>query len=77
MTPNVPRADQQKWWWLALGALFLLLLYYLSPVLTPFALAGILAYICLPLVDRLSHLSPLPAAQGEAQFLTRFHELRQ
>src|SRR5262245_37815375 len=29
------------------------------------------------LVDRLSHLSPLPAAQGEAQFLKRFHELRQ
>lgn len=27
------------------------------------------------LVDRLSHLSPLPAAQGEAEFLKRFNEL--
>jgi predicted PurR-regulated permease PerM len=58
MTPNGPRIDQQKWWWLALGALFLLLLYYLSPVLTPFALAGILAYVCLPLVTRLSRHMP-------------------
>ena len=57
-TSNGPRADQQKWWWLALGALFLLLLYYLSPVLTPFALAAILAYVCLPLVDRLDRAMP-------------------
>ena len=28
------------------------------------------------LVRRLSHLSPLPAAQGEAEFLKRFNELR-
>ena len=28
------------------------------------------------LVNRLSHLSPLPAAQGEAEFLKRFNELR-
>jgi len=27
------------------------------------------------LVNRLSHLRPLPAAQGEAEFLKRFHEL--
>ena len=27
------------------------------------------------LVNRLSHLSPLPAAQGEAEFLKRFNEL--
>jgi len=27
------------------------------------------------LVNRLSHLSPLPAAQGEAEFLRRFNEL--
>lgn len=61
-TPNGPRADQQKWWWLALGALFLLLLYYLSPVLTPFAMAAILAYICIPLVDRLSRHLPRTVA---------------
>ncbi len=58
MTTLPKRPDQQKWWWLALGALFLLLLYTLSPVLTPFALAGILAYICLPLVDRLARHMP-------------------
>jgi hypothetical protein len=28
------------------------------------------------LVDRLSHLSPLPASQGEAEFLNKFKELR-
>ena len=28
------------------------------------------------LVDRLSHLSPLPASQGEAEFLKKFNELR-
>jgi len=27
------------------------------------------------LVNRLSHLRPLPAAQGEAEFLKRFHEI--
>lgn len=57
-TPTGRRADQQKWWWLALGALFLLILYYLSPILTPFALAGILAYVCVPLVTNLSRHMP-------------------
>lgn len=57
-TGKASKVDQQKWWWLALGALFLLLLYYLSPILTPFAMAGILAYICLPLVNRLSRRLP-------------------
>ena len=28
------------------------------------------------LVDTLSHLSPLPASEGEAEFLKRFNELR-
>ena len=40
--------------WLILGAVFLLLLYLLAPVLTPFLTAAILAYMCDPLVDRLS-----------------------
>ncbi|MSQ55880.1 MAG: AI-2E family transporter [Betaproteobacteria bacterium] len=46
----VRRADLKKWWWLALGLAFLVLLYFLSSILTPFLLAGILAYICNPLV---------------------------
>jgi hypothetical protein len=32
----------------------LALLYALSPILTPFLLAGILAYICNPVTDRLT-----------------------
>lgn len=31
--------------------------------------------LCAALVNRLSQLSPLPAAEGEARFLKRFHEL--
>jgi len=41
----------------------LILLYLLSPILTPFVLAGILAYVANPLVDRLTHHGlPRPAA---------------
>jgi predicted PurR-regulated permease PerM len=40
--------------WLILLAAFLVLLYLLLPVLTPFLIAAILAYICDPLVDKLS-----------------------
>lgn len=37
-----------------IGAGFLVLLYLLGPVLTPFLIAAILAYICDPIVDKLS-----------------------
>lgn len=40
--------------WFAIGLVLLLLLYLLAPVLTPFMLAGILAYVGNPLVERLS-----------------------
>lgn len=40
--------------WLILLALFLWLLYLLEPILTPFLAAAVIAYICDPLVDRLS-----------------------
>ncbi len=40
--------------WLSFAAVVVLLLYLLSPILTPFVAAGILAYICNPLVQRLS-----------------------
>jgi len=49
--------------WLGLGAAFIWLLIELSPILTPFLLAGILAYICAPLVERLQHTG-LPRAAG-------------
>lgn len=40
-------------WWLALAAFCGLLLYLLSPILTPFLLAAILAYICNPMVTHM------------------------
>ena len=39
--------------WLAIAAVLAWLVYLLSPILTPFVAAAILAYICDPLVDRL------------------------
>jgi predicted PurR-regulated permease PerM len=39
--------------WLALFAVAVLLVYLLSPILTPFVAAAILAYICNPLVHKL------------------------
>jgi predicted PurR-regulated permease PerM len=38
--------------WLILLAIFIFLIYLLLPILTPFLIAAILAYICDPLVDR-------------------------
>ena len=40
--------------WLILSAIFLVVFYFLLPVLTPFLVAAILAYICDPLVDKIS-----------------------
>lgn len=40
-------------WYIGLVALLGFLLYLLGPILTPFLLAAILAYICDPLADRL------------------------
>jgi predicted PurR-regulated permease PerM len=42
--------------WIALGLAIVWLIAVLSPILTPFLLAGILAYVCNPLVDRLQGL---------------------
>jgi predicted PurR-regulated permease PerM len=47
--------------WIAAGIAVLVLLYTLSGILTPFLLAGILAYIANPAVDRLARLG-LPRA---------------
>jgi predicted PurR-regulated permease PerM len=43
-------SDYRKLAWLAAAAAVVLLLYALAPVLTPFFLAAILAYVCQPLV---------------------------
>lgn len=45
--------DLHYLWWLALASAAGLLLYLLGPILTPFLLAAILAYICNPLVQRM------------------------
>jgi predicted PurR-regulated permease PerM len=42
--------------WLSFAVAVAVLLYLLSPILTPFVAAGILAYICNPLVQRLCAL---------------------
>jgi predicted PurR-regulated permease PerM len=42
--------------WIGLGLLTIWLVALLGPILTPFLLAGILAYVCNPLVDRLQAL---------------------
>ena len=54
--------------WTGLGLCFLGLFYLLAPVLTPFLLAGILAYICNPIVDRLQRVG-LPRVLGIAAVL--------
>jgi len=46
-------SDSQKWLLLAGGSLLCVLLYLLTPVLTPFFAAALLAYLGDPLVDRL------------------------
>ena len=41
--------------WLIFTAFFVFFIYLLLPVLTPFLIAAVLAYICDPLVDKISH----------------------
>ncbi|MDY0014205.1 MAG: AI-2E family transporter [Rhodocyclaceae bacterium] len=62
MSPS--RADRfQTYLWLGLAAAFLALLWLLTPILTPFVVAGILAYLCDPAVGWLAaRRLPRPAA---------------
>lgn len=58
------RADRlQTLLWSGFGLALLWLLYLLGPILTPFLLAGILAYICAPLVETLTRRG-VPRAAG-------------
>lgn len=52
-------SSSRQWFWLALVVIAGFLCYLLAPVLVPFAIAAILAYVADPLVDRLEarHLS--------------------
>jgi predicted PurR-regulated permease PerM len=45
--------DSNKWYWLTILVVSGVLIYLLAPVLTPFVIGAILAYIGDPLVDRL------------------------
>jgi len=52
---GTPGSGQKHLWqWLAATAFALAITYALSPILTPFLFAAILAYICNPLVDRMT-----------------------
>lgn len=53
MDHKYPR-DLHNLWWLALASIIGVLIYLLSPILTPFLLAGIIAYIFSPLVTRMA-----------------------
>ncbi len=46
--------DSHYLWWLVLACVSGVLIYLLSPILTPFLLAAVIAYICNPLVRRLA-----------------------
>jgi predicted PurR-regulated permease PerM len=49
-----PLASPQLWGWLAIATATGILVWLLSPILTPFLLAAVLAYIFDPLVERLT-----------------------
>lgn len=50
---NKHSADLHYLWWMALASIVGLLIYLLSPILTPFLLAGIIACIFNPLVTKI------------------------
>ncbi|MCX7149072.1 MAG: AI-2E family transporter [Rhodocyclales bacterium] len=53
--PDAKHSDRlQATLWIAAGLAILALLYALSPILTPFLLAAIFAYICNPVTDRIT-----------------------
>jgi predicted PurR-regulated permease PerM len=56
-------ASPQLWGWIAIALAAGFLVWLLSPILAPFLFAAILAYICNPLVERLTRRRlPRPAA---------------
>lgn len=54
--PNSMSLLRKNWGWAAGGIAFLVLLYYLVPILMPFVVGAGLAYLGDPLVDRLEKL---------------------
>ena len=68
---NKHSADLHYLWWLALASIVGLLIYLLSPILTPFLLAGIIAYIFNPLVTKLE-IWKIPRALGAILIIALF-----
>ncbi|MFV2056747.1 MAG: AI-2E family transporter [Thiohalomonadales bacterium] len=56
MTQTATATLDNKWYWLVLLLILGALIYLLSPVLTPFFIAALLAYLGDPIVDRLETL---------------------
>lgn len=50
---NVSFPKDARWFWLTVISLFILLVYLLAPILTPFLMAALLGYLGDPVVDRL------------------------
>lgn len=61
--PAAPSVSRQALYWLGIALVAVALLYLLGPVLTPFFLAWVLAYICQPLVRKLKRVG-IPATIG-------------
>ena len=55
---NIFRFRARIAWYLATAVVAGLLLYLVAPMFSPFLFAAILAYICMPLVDRLARRMP-------------------
>lgn len=47
-------SESRRWWWLALATGGGVLVYLLAPILTPFLVSGLLAYLGSPVVERLA-----------------------
>ncbi len=61
-----------RWFWLVTGSIAVALLYILSPILTPFVAAALLAYLGDPLVDRLESWKLSRTLSVTVVFLTIF-----
>lgn len=61
-----------RWFWLVTSSIAVALLYILSPILTPFVAAALLAYLSDPLVDRLESWKLSRTLSVTVVFLTIF-----
>ncbi len=50
-----PFNDSRRWYWLALAAAFGVLVWLLAPILTPFVVSALLAWLGNPMVEKIEH----------------------